>query len=102
MSISLFRSWAISLALAPAAAFALPGGRAAPIGAVDGVIYTCVDREDGQIRVINPASGNRCHRNETMVSWTQTGTPGPMGPAGPQGPAGTDGASGPVGPSGAM
>src|SRR5689334_21531737 len=93
MPMSSFRSWAVSTALllAPAAAFAHP--RSASVGPVDDVIYTCVDRGDGHVRLINPAFA-RCTRNETMVSWAQTG---PQGPAGPPGPAG---AAGPPGPQG--
>lgn len=103
MSISSIRSWAMYLALAlavPSAAFAGPWFHGSTIGVVDGVIYTCVERHEGRIRVVNPTT--RCRADETMVSWTQKGssTAGLQGPMGPQGPAGADGATGPQGPAG--
>jgi hypothetical protein len=53
----------------------------------------------GQLRVIDPAT-DTCRRNETPISWNQTGPQGPAGPEGPAGPAGPVGPAGPFGPAG--
>jgi Collagen triple helix repeat (20 copies) len=71
-----------------------------------GVINGCYKSQNGQLRVIDPAT-DHCLPSETAISWNQTGTqgpPGPTGPAGPtgpQGPTGDTGATGPAGPTGA-
>jgi len=72
-----------------------------------GVINGCYKTQNGQLRVIDPAT-DHCLPSETAISWNQTGTqgpPGPTGPAGPtgpQGPTGDTGATGPAGPTGAQ
>ena len=53
----------------------------------------------GQLRVIDPAVES-CRRNETPISWGQTGTPGPKGDKGDKGDPGPEGATGPQGPPG--
>jgi Collagen triple helix repeat (20 copies) len=67
-----------------------------------GVINGCYKSQNGQLRLIDPASDS-CHPSETAISWSQTGPqgpPGPAGPAGPAGPKGDTGATGPAGPPG--
>jgi hypothetical protein len=54
---------------------------------------------NGQLRLIDPATDS-CRRNETAISWNQTGPQGPEGPQGPTGPAGPQGPAGPAGPAG--
>lgn len=64
-----------------------------------GLITACYDRQSGQARIIDTATGKGCGAKESPVSWSQTGPIGPAGPPGPQGPAGP---AGPVGPAGAQ
>lgn len=73
------------------------------------LITVCVDNSTGTFR--NPSTTG-CRKNETSLSWNQTGAQGPQGPIGPQGlqglqgpqgitgTAGATGASGPAGPQG--
>ena len=74
----------------------------ASIPGSDGVIYGCFKKSGGSLRVIDRSVTN-CSRDETLISWNQTGPEGPQGPqgeTGPQGPAGPQGAEGPAGPTG--
>jgi len=83
-----------------------------------GLISACVNRA-GQLRIITPGAftgrsgddnderpANTCGKNETLLTWNQSGPQGPtgptgaMGPAGATGPTGPTGATGPTGPSG--
>lgn len=66
----------------------------------DGTVHACYQKKtDHQLRVIDfPAQ--QCHSNETYLSWSQEGPPGPIGPTGPQGPAGPPGVEGPAGVQG--
>lgn len=70
-----------------------------------GVIQGCYKAQNGQLRVIDPAT-QVCLPSETLISWNQTGPVGPQGPQGPQGeqgpqgPQGEQGIQGPVGPRG--
>lgn len=77
-----------------------------------GVIYGCYKKSGGSLRVIDKSVTN-CSKDETLISWSQTGPQGPAGPQGPQGipgqtgpmgsqgPAGPQGEAGPSGPAGA-
>ena len=65
-----------------------------------GVINACYKTQNGQLRVIDPAS-DRCLPSETAISWSQTGPSGARGPTGPPGPTGQRGPTGPPGPKGA-
>ena len=56
------------------------------------------DQHAGALRVV--PSGTTCGKNETAISWNQTGPQGPVGPAGPQGAKGSQGATGAQGPQG--
>lgn len=70
----------------------------------DGVIYACMNPNDGEIRIVSDPES--CKKNEGLLSWNimgpkgDKGDPGEAGPAGPEGPAGKDGATGPAGPAG--
>jgi hypothetical protein len=67
-------------------------------------IHACVDRQNGQVRIVS-ADAN-CRRHESSLEWNSEGPAGPAGPAGvaglpgPAGPQGEDGAAGPAGPQG--
>ena len=73
-----------------------------------GVIHGCFrttggNGSEGDLRVID-ATVSSCTKQETAISWNQTGPQGPLGPpgpAGPQGPAGPEGPKGDTGPQGA-
>ena len=98
------------MASVAAAAFGLGGGAvalASDPGAA-AVITACVsDVGQGQIRIVGDAG--QCRRNETPLSWNQTGPAGgpglqgpqgDPGPTGPRGPQGDPGATGPQGQNG--
>jgi hypothetical protein len=55
-----------------------------------GVINGCYKSQNGQLRLIDPAS-DHCLPSETAISWGQTGTQGPPGPPGPKGDKGDPG-----------
>jgi len=61
-------------------------------------IHACVDRKNGQVRIV--AAGDGCRNSETALRWNAEGPPGPAGPQGPVGPAGQPGGPGPAGPQG--
>ena len=58
-----------------------------------GVIHGCYKRVSGALRVIDDAVAP-CDANETRLTWSQRGAPGPAGAQGPPGPAGPPGAPG--------
>ena len=90
-----------ALAVVAVALVAIAGGityAVADIGG-GGVINGCYKSQNGQLRVIDPAT-DHCLPSETAISWNQTGTQGPPGPTGPQGPTGPTGGTGPTGPAG--
>jgi hypothetical protein len=63
--------------------------------------YTgCVSKSSGVLRVVKP--GQPCQRNETQITWNQTGPQGPAGPRGATGPQGQQGPQGPQGPQGSQ
>ena len=57
----------------------------------NGVIHACYLNSDGRLRVVNDPTS--CKRDETALSWSQTGPQGPQGPVGPPGPQGAPGTS---------
>jgi hypothetical protein len=57
-----------------------------------GVINGCYKTQNGQLRVIDPATQS-CNPSETPISWSQTGPQGPPGPQGDPGPTGPRGPS---------
>jgi hypothetical protein len=93
-----------ALAVAAVALVAIAGAVTYAVADIGdgGVINGCYKTQNGQLRVIDPAT-DHCLPSETAISWNQTGTPGPpgpTGPAGPPGPKGDTGATGPAGPTG--
>jgi hypothetical protein len=93
----------VAVAVAAVALVAIAGAvtyAVADIGG-GGVINGCYKTQNGQLRVIDPAT-DHCRPSETPISWSQTGPPGPTGPTGAQGPTGPTGAQGPTGPTGAQ
>jgi collagen triple helix repeat protein len=94
-----------ALAVAAVALVAIAGAvtyAVADIGG-SGVINGCFKTQNGQLRVIDPAT-DECLPSETPISWSQTGPQGlrgPTGPAGPTGAQGSKGATGARGPTGA-
>ena len=94
----------VTLAITAVAIVAIAGGvtyAVADIGG-GGVINGCYKAQNGQLRVIDPAT-DHCLPSEKSISWSQTGPqgpPGPTGPAGPQGPTGPQGPKGDTGPTG--
>ena len=82
---------------------ALAGGvvALAAIPGSGGVINGCYQKNVGNLRVIDPASGDSCRPSEIPISWSQTGPTGAQGPTGatgPQGPQGPKGDTGATGP----
>jgi hypothetical protein len=74
----------VALAVSAVVLVAIAGGvtyAVADIGG-GGVINGCYKSQNGQLRLIDPASDN-CLPSETAISWGQTGTQGPPGPPGP-------------------
>jgi hypothetical protein len=74
-------------------------------------INGCVDKNFGDVRVIDPAKGGACRFYENPTSWNQQGPAGPQGiqgatgaagAAGTQGAAGAQGVPGPQGAQGAQ
>jgi hypothetical protein len=96
----LFRRGA--LAVAAVAVVAIAGGvtyAVADIGG-GGVINGCYKTQNGQLRVIDLATGT-CLPSEKSISWNKQGPPGPTGARGPTGPQGLKGDKGPTGLTGA-
>jgi hypothetical protein len=89
----------VALAVTAVAIVAIAGGvtyAVADIGG-GGVINGCYKSQNGQLRLIDPASDS-CHTSETAISWGQAGTQGPPGPKGDKGDKGDPGPPGPPGP----
>ena len=83
------------------AGVALAGGVAyATIPDSGGVIHACMLKNLGTIRLVDPATGQKCSASlETAVDWNRQGPQGESGPAGPAGPKGDKGDQGERGPS---
>jgi collagen triple helix repeat protein len=107
------RSLVVAVASAIVALGAIGGGVALATGVIpgpDGVIHGCYQRssagdgsDKGSLRVIDPST-QHCTKNETAISWSQTGPqglPGSQGAPGANGAAGADGAPGSNGKDGA-
>lgn len=60
--------------------------------ATNGVIYACVKKVNGQVRIVSPTG--RCLPSEVPVNWNQAGLQGPPGPQGEPGPKGDPGVLG--------
>ena len=95
--------------IALAIVVAVPGVAAWASGTEDpgDTIHACVDRQNGQVRIVS--ADDHCRRHEAALEWNAEGPAGPEGPAGsaglqglagPQGETGGTGPQGPAGPSG--
>jgi hypothetical protein len=92
------RQASLLAAVSGCAATLLVGGIAwAAIPGDGGVINACYKSQNGQLRLIDPAT-EHCLPSETSISWSQTG---PQGLQGATGPPGAKGDPGPPGPAGA-
>jgi hypothetical protein len=97
----------LALAVAAVTVVAIAGAVTYAVAGIGGggVINGCYKSQNGQLRLIDPASDS-CNPSETPISWNQTGQQGPPGPRGATGPRGTTGpqglagAQGPAGPTG--
>jgi hypothetical protein len=50
----------------------------------NGVIHACRDTRNGALRAIDTEAGQQCGKNETPLTWNQTGPQGPGGISGYQ------------------
>jgi hypothetical protein len=82
------------------ALLACVGVAAATVGD-DGTIHACLKPKSGDLRVIDPASGDECRRYEEAVDWNREGPAGPKGETGAHGEKGERGEKGDRGESGA-
>jgi hypothetical protein len=71
----------------------------ASIPDANGVLHGCYQKNNGQLRIIDPAVDD-CRPSEIALQWSQQGPPGPQGPMGLQGPQGAIGPMGLQGPAG--
>jgi hypothetical protein len=94
------RRWAVLSAATAAIMIAGTGVALATVPDGTGVFHGCYAKHGGELRIIDPSAGQQCKKDETAVSWNQTGPAGPQGAAGPQGPEGNTGPAGPAGPQG--
>ena len=62
---------------------------AVPCFSQNSVIYACITKSAGQVRIVSTAS--QCKSNEASISWNIAGQQGPEGPQGPQGIQGEPG-----------
>jgi len=91
----------LALAVTAVASVAIAGAITFAVAGVGdgGVINGCYKSQNGQLRVIDPAT-DHCLPSETPISWSQTGPTGSQGPTGPAGPTGSQGPTGDTGPTG--
>src|SRR5262245_28691968 len=77
----------MGLAMTAAAGIGAAAVTAAEVPSADGTISACRNATTGEIRIIDPTTGQTCQsRLELPLTWNQRGEPGPPGPAGPPGP----------------
>jgi hypothetical protein len=80
-------------------AFAVAGGIAwATIPGAGGVINGCYQKNEGQLRVIDPGTSN-CRPSEVAIVWNEQGVKGDKGDKGDTGASGKDGHDGQDGTS---
>jgi hypothetical protein len=91
----------VVVAVTAVAIVAIAGGVTYAVAQIGGggVINGCYKSQNGQLRVIDPATDS-CHPSETAISWSQTGPQGPKGDKGDKGDPGPPGPEGPPGPQG--
>jgi hypothetical protein len=78
-----------ALAVTAVAVVAIAGAVTYGVAAIGGggVINGCYKSQNGQLRLIDPATGH-CLPSETAISWNQKGPTGPQGPKGDKGDPG--------------
>lgn len=86
--------------LVPVVAFLLivAGGVAIAQTGDGDLIAACVQRNNGQLRIV--ADADDCRNSETYLEWNSEGAPGPAGPPGAPGTPGVDGEDGADGQDG--
>jgi hypothetical protein len=94
------RRWAVLSAATAATLIVGTGVALATVPDGGGVFHGCYDKHSGGLRLIDPSAGQHCKRDETAVSWNQTGPAGPQGPKGDTGQTGPAGQTGQTGPPG--
>lgn len=116
----LYRKLPVAVVVALSSALMAGGIALAVIPGTDGVIHGCYQKNNGQLRVIDPSersgqgsapasspgqaggqeSPGECRASEVAIKWNQAGPPGPVGPQGPPGAPGEEGSAGDLGPTG--
>jgi hypothetical protein len=81
------------------------GSASATIPDANGVYWACVEKGEGEVRLIDynglvPPPVSRCERGETLVWWNLKGQKGDTGATGATGPQGLKGDPGLAGPQG--
>lgn len=66
------------------------GVAAATIPSSSGVLSACMNKKNGQIRMVDAEAGKKCGSGQKLLTWNQ------RGPEGKRGPAGKDGADGKI------
>ncbi len=85
-----------------ASLLAVAGIGSVALGAIPdsgGAIHGCYAK-NGSLSVIDPSAGDTCKKNETAISWNESGQTGATGATGSQGATGPGGATGPTGATG--
>src|SRR2546421_649541 len=91
----------LSAATGSLAAFAVaPGIAWAAIPGAGGVINGCYQKNEGQLRVIDPGTDN-CRPSEISIAWNEQGVKGEKGEKGVKGDKGDKGDKGETGDAGA-
>src|SRR5438067_9019682 len=84
----------LSAAVGAVIATVLAGGIAwAAIPGAGGVINGCYQKNEGQLRVIDPGNDS-CRRSEVAIVWNEQGVSGDKGEQGDPGAPGRDGVDG--------
>lgn len=94
----------VLLAAIAALLLAFTAGAALVVGADEPTTFHACLHNNGSLNnvVKSPAAPPTCGRNETPISWNQSGPAGPAGPAGATGATGSQGVAGPQGATGAQ
>jgi hypothetical protein len=66
------------------------GVSVASIPSSSGTLSACMNKKNGQIRMIDAEAGKKCGAGQKLLTWNR------QGPAGKRGPAGEDGADGKI------
>jgi hypothetical protein len=72
------RRWAVLSAATAGIVIAGTGVAFATVPDSAGVFHGCYDKHSGELRLIDPVAGQHCKKDETAVSWNQTGHQAPQ------------------------